>query len=548
MSRLTEATAVTSMVGFSSSARAMSLVAFTAVATITLLLCVMTGPDRDDLDEFYTGYGSLSLMRNGLAIAGDYISAATVLGTGGVIALAGYDGVVLALSTALSLMLLMFLLAEPLRNAGRFTMGDALARRMPGRAVRITACAATLVALLPLMLVQLAGAGDLLAFILGFSSDSLKTGCVIGLGTLMISYAAIGGMKGTALIQILKIVMLLGSGTVVAALILQRFDWDPGALFDTAARNSGVGTAFLHSGLQFAGGPSPRLDMISSELTVVLGGACLPHITMRMYTAGSARQVRRSMSWAVPCVAVFVLVITVVGFGATALVGRTVIAGADPQGNTAYLMGSRAAFGPDVSTAETLLFTTVTTAIFLTLLASVAGMILACANSLAHDVFAGQIRELSPRREMTLARVSALAVGAPAILLATLVQHRSLQPLVTLSFCLGASAIAPALVYGLFWRRYTRTGLLCTLIGGTLTVLILMTGTNLVSGSPVSAFPEADFNWFPFTTTGLVSIPLGFAYGWLGTMVSGRRKAEEQRRQYEAVEGWILAGAVRKGG
>jgi SSS family solute:Na+ symporter/cation/acetate symporter len=548
MSQMTEATAVTSMVGFSSSARAMSLVAFTAVATITLLLCVMTGPDRDDLDEFYTGYGSLSPMRNGLAIAGDYISAATVLGTGGVIALAGYDGVVLALSTALSLMLLMFLLAEPLRNAGRFTMGDALARRMPGRAVRITACAATLVALLPLMLVQLAGAGDLLAFILGFSSDSLKTGCVIGLGTLMISYAAIGGMKGTALIQILKIVMLLGSGTVVAALILQRFDWDPGALFDTAARNSGVGTAFLHSGLQFAGGPSPRLDMISSELTVVLGGACLPHITMRMYTAGSARQVRRSMSWAVPCVAVFVLVITVVGFGATALVGRTVIAGADPQGNTAYLMGSRAAFGPDVSTAETLLFTTVTTAIFLTLLASVAGMILACANSLAHDVFAGRIRELSPRREMTLARVSALAVGAPAILLATLVQHRSLQPLVTLSFCLGASAIAPALVYGLFWRRYTRTGLLCTLIGGTLTVLILMTGTNLVSGSPVSAFPEADFNWFPFTTTGLVSIPLGFAYGWLGTMVSGRRKAEEQRRQYEAVEGWILAGAVRRGG
>lgn len=548
-------TGLNGLTGFSSSAQAMSLVAFTAVATITLLLCVMTGPDRDDLDEFYTGYGSLSPMRNGLAIAGDYISAATVLGTGGVIALAGYDGVVLALSTALSLMLLMFLLAEPLRNAGRFTMGDALARRMPGRAVRITACAVTLVALLPLMLVQLAGAGDLLAFILGFSNDSLKTGCVIGLGALMISYAAIGGMKGTALIQILKIVMLLGSGAVVAVLVLSRFDWNPGALLDAAAQNSGVGSAFLHSGLQFAGGSNPRLDMITSEMTVVLGGACLPHVTMRMYTAGSARQVRRSMSWAVPCVALFVLVITVVGFGATALIGRGTIAGADPQGNTAYLLGSRAAFGPDVSTFETLLFTTVTTAIFLTLLASVAGMILACANSLAHDVFAhsGLLRarrhddELSPRREMLLARLSALAVGAPTILLATLVQHRSLQPLATLSFCLGASAIAPALVYSLFWRRYTRTGLLATLIGGTLTVLLLMPGTNLVSGSPTSAFPEADFNWFPFTTTGLVSIPLGFAYGWLGTVASGRRKAEEQRRQYEAVEGWILAGAVRRG-
>lgn len=539
---------MTGLTGFSDSSQAMSLVAFTTVATITLLLCVMTGPDRDDLDEFYTGYGSLSPLRNGLAIAGDYISAATVLGTGGVIALCGYDGIVLALSTTLSLMLLMFLLAEPLRNAGRFTMGDALARRMPGRSVRMTACAVTIAALLPLMLVQLAGTGQLLAFILGFSSDSLKTGCIIGLGILMISYAAIGGMKGTALIQILKIVMLLGSGTVVAVLVLNRFHWDLGAFFGAAARQSGVGSAFLHSGLEFSGGASPRLDMLSSELTVVLGGACLPHITMRMYTASSARQVRRSMSWAVSSVALFVVIMTVVGFGATALIGRAVIAQADPQGNTAYLLGSRAAFGPDVSTAETFLFTTVTTAIFLTLLASVAGMILACANSLAHDVFAARVQEMPARREMALARVSALAVGVPAILLATLIQHRSLQPLATLSFCLGASAIAPALVYSLFWRRYTRTGLLCTLIGGTLVVLLLMPGTNLVSGTPTSAFPHADFNWFPFTTTGLVSIPLGFAFGWLGTVASGRRKAEQQRRQYEAVEGWILAGAVRRGG
>ncbi|MEU6139217.1 cation acetate symporter [Streptomyces sp. NPDC047081] len=533
--------------GFSGNAQAMSLVAFSAIATITLLLCVMTGPDRDDLDEFYTGYGSLSPMRNGLAIAGDYISAASVLGTGGVIALCGYDGIVLALSTTLSLLLLMFLLAEPLRNAGRFTMGDALARRMPGRAVRMTACAVTIAALLPLMLVQLAGTGQLLAFILGFSGDSLKTGCIIGLGALMISYAAIGGMKGTALIQMLKMVMLLGSGAVVAVLILRRFDWDPGALFSAAAAQSGVGSAFLHSGVEFAGSSNPRLDMIASQLTVVIGGACLPHVTMRMYTASNARQVRRSMSWAVSSVGVFVVIMTVVGFGATALIGRAVIAQADPQGNTAYLLGSRAAFGPDVSTGETFLFTTVTTAIFLTLLASVAGMILACANSLAHDVFAARVREMSARREMTLARLSALAVGIPAILLATLVQHRSLQPLVTLSFCLGASAIAPALIYSLFWRRYTRTGLLCTLIGGTLTVLLLMPGTNLVSGSPIAAFPDADFNWFPFTTTGLVSIPLGFLFGWLGTVVSGRRVSEEQRHQYEAVEGWILAGAVRRG-
>ncbi|GAQ62071.1 sodium/solute symporter [Streptomyces scabiei] len=542
-------TAAGGLAEFSGSARAMSLVGFTAVATITLLLCVMTGPDRDDLDEFYTGYSSLSPLRNGLAIAGDYISAATVLGTGGVIALFGYDGVVLALSTALSLMLLMFLLAEPLRNAGRFTMGDALARRMPGRSVRIVACVVTIAALMPMMLVQLAGTGDLLAFVLGFSSDSLKTGVVVVVGALMIGYAAIGGMKGTALIQIIKIVMLLGSGALISVLILDKFGWDPGLLLGTAAERSGIGTGYLRSGLQFSGGPHPELDMISAQLTVVLGGACLPHVTMRMYTANSARQVRRSLSWAVPSVALFVLIISVIGFGATALIGREAIAGADPQGNTAYLLGSMAAFGTEVSTAETLLFTTVTTAVFLTLLASVAGMILACANSLAHDVFAACApRPLTPRREMTVARLSAGAVGVTAILLATLVQHRNLQPLVTLSFCLGASAIAPALVYGLFWRRYTRTGLMWTLVGGSLSVLVLMTGTNLVSGSPYSAFPRADFNWFPFTTTGLVSIPLGFLAGWLGTVASGGERAGEQRRQYEAVEGWILAGVARRDG
>ncbi|MEU6404305.1 cation acetate symporter [Streptomyces sp. NPDC046985] len=523
----------------------MSLVAFTAIATIILLLCVMTGPDRDDLDEFYTGYRSLSPVGNGLAIAGDYISAATVLSVGGVVAIYGYDGVVLALSTALSLMLLMFLLAEPLRNAGRFTMGDVLARRMPGRAVRIAASAVTITALVPMMLLQLAGTGDLLAFILGFSSDALRTGCIVGVGALMISYAVIGGMKGTALVQMLKIVLLLGSGAIVAALVLQRFDWNPGLLLSTAAGHSGTGLAYLRSGLEFTGGAYPRLDMISSELTIVLGGACLPHITMRMYTASSARQVRRSMSWAVFSVALFVPIITVVGLGATALIGRDGVTGADPNGRTAYLLGSRAAFGAQVSTAETFVFTMVTTALFLTLLASVAGMTLACANSLAHDLFAVGGR-MTPRREMTVARVCALAVGAPTILLAVRVQHHNLQPLALLSASIGASALAPALVYSLFWRRYTRTGLLFTLLGGSLATIVLMSGSNLVSGSPVAAFPNADFNWFPFTTTGVASIPLGFALGWLGTVVSGRRKAAEQRRQYEAVEAWILTGPSRQ--
>nr|WSY57431.1 cation acetate symporter [Streptomyces sp. NBC_00886] len=528
------------MTDFKGAAQSWSLVAFFSVVTLTLLLCVVTGPDRDDLDEFYTGYRLLSPLRNGLAIAGDYISAATVLTVGGIIALCGYDGVVLALSTLLSLLLLMFLLAEPLHHTGRFTMGDALARRMPGRAVRITACMVTLAALVPMMVVQLAGVGQLLAFVLGFSDSTMRTGCIVGAGALMITYAAIGGMRGTALIQILKTVILLGSGLIVAALILHTFGWSPRTLFQSAAQNSGAGEHYLRYGLQFAGGQHPALDMVSTQCAIVLGGACLPHVTMRMYTAGSTRQVRRAMSWAVSAVALFIAVITVVAVGATALIGGKEIAAADPRGSTAYLLGARAAFGTDLSRAESLLFTTVTTAIFLTLLASVASMTLACANSLAHDVAARS--NTPPLREMALARLAALAVGIPVILLAVVAQHRSLQPLAILSFCLGASAIAPALVLSLFWRRYTRAGLLCTLLGGSLSVLVLITGTNLVSGSPQSAFPEADFNWFPFTTTALVSVPAGFLCGLLGTLLSGRRAASHERNRYEANEPVLLAG------
>ncbi|MFD0338140.1 cation acetate symporter [Streptomyces sp. NPDC127117] len=532
------------MNGFDNSAQSMSLVAFLAVGTVALLLCVMTGPDRDDVDEFYTGSRSLSPLQSGLALAGDYLSAATVLGTTGIIALTGYDGMILALSITLSLVLLMFLLAEPLRNAGGFTMGDVLIRRAPGRAVRITACAATLAALIPMMVVQLASSGDLLAFILGFDTSGFRTGAIIGLGTLMIGYAAIGGMKGTSLIQIVKTVVLFVAAFTIAVMIMNRFDWNTDSLLSAARQSSGAGADYLRSGLQFEGS---GLDMVSSELTVVLGAACLPHVTMRMSSARSTQAVRRSMSWAVSVVAVICLLLVVIGFGAGALVGHEGITAAGASGNSAILqISGEVANGTRLGA---LIITTMTTAIFLTLLASVAGMILSCANSLAHDLFAHGLhgvrdpdrKPLAGLSEMRTAQASAIVVGLLATTLAVVARHWNVQALATLSFCVGASALAPALLYSMFWRRFTRTGLLCTLIVGTLTTLVLITGTNLVSGSPSSVFPDHDFNWFPYTTTGLVSIPAGFLAGWLGTVLP-RHTAPAARRLYQSEEPRILAG------
>ncbi|MGW7051059.1 sodium/solute symporter [Streptomyces sp. NPDC054887] len=535
------------MTEFSSGAQTMSLIAFIAVITVTLLVCVTTGPDHDDLGEFYTGYRSLSPIQSGLAIAGDYISAGTVLGTIGIIALLGFDGITLTLSTVLSLVLMMFLLAEPLRNASRFTMGDVFTHRAPGSLVRITASIVTLAALLPLVIFQLAGAGDLLSVVLGFDSDGFKTGAIVFLGLLMIVYAAIGGMKGTAFIQIVKTVVLLGAATAVAVLVLKRFDFSLPALLDAAKEGSGAGDAYLASGLQFGG---DDFDMIGTQLTVVLGAAVLPHITMRMFSSRSATAVRRSLSWAVSTVVVTCLLLAVIGFGAAAVVGHEGLVAGDPQGQTAFLMVSQALSGTDPNTVETLLFTAVATAVFLTLLASVAGITLACANTLAHDLIAHGLRRkaaLKHSTEMAVARTAAAGVGLVAISFAAAARHLNLQALLTLSFCVGASAIAPALVYSLFWRRYTRAGLIATLVVGTAASIVLTIGSKLVSGSPQSVFPDHDFNWFPFTTSGIVSVPLGFLAGWLTTVLFDR-DAADQRRRYEELEPTILAGTPATAG
>ncbi|MGX1884938.1 sodium/solute symporter [Streptomyces sp. NPDC055287] len=535
------------MTEFSADAQTMSLVAFIAVITVTLLVCVTTGPDHEDLGEFYTGYRSLSPIQSGLAIAGDYISAGTVLGTIGIIALLGFDGITLTLSTVLSLVLVMFLLAEPLRNASRFTMGDVFTHRAPGSFVRIIASMVTLAALLPLVIFQLAGAGDLLAVVLGFHADAFKTGAIVFLGLLMIAYAAIGGMKGTAFIQIVKTVVLLGAATAIAVLVLNRFDFSLPLLLDAAKKGSGAGDAYLASGLQFAG---DDFDMIGTQLTVVLGAAVLPHITMRMFSSRSATAVRRSLSWAVSTVVVTCLLLAVIGFGAAALVGHNGLVAGDPQGQTAFLMVSQVLIGTDPNIVETLLFTAVATAVFLTLLASVAGITLACANTLAHDLIAHGLRRkraLKHSTEMAIARAAAAGVGLVAIAFAAAARNLNLQALLTLSFCVGASAIAPALVYSLFWRRYTRTGLIATLMVGTVASIVLMAGSNLVSGSPQSIFPDQDFNWFPFTTSGIVSVPLGFLAGWLATVLSDR-DAADQRRRYEELEPTILAGTPAKVG
>ncbi|WP_435270206.1 cation acetate symporter [Streptomyces sp. 1222.5] len=534
---------------FGTGTQTVVLVLFTALVTLTLLMCVLAGSDRDDLTDFYTGYRTLTPLKNGLAIAGDYISAATVLSTTGIIALAGYDGYVLAVSTALSLVLLMFLLAEPLRNVGSFTMGDVLARNMPGRATRIASCVVTLSATLPFLVVQLSGAGSLLTFILGLPHvTGARTTCIVLVGSLMIIYAALGGIKGTALIQMIKIVLLLGTSAAVAVLVLNRFDWSPDAVLQAARRGSGAGPAFFQQGLQLGTSAVDRLDFASLQITVILGAACLPHITMRLYSARDVPAVRRSMSWAVGTVTTFCLLVIIMGTGSAALVGSRFITAADPHGRASVLMLSRALGDGPGSVGTTVLYAAMAGTVFITLLSSVAGMTLAAASSLAHDLFAHAVRRgrAAPRTEMTVAAWTSVAVGIAAVALSVLVQNWDVAVLTTLAICIGASAVAPALTYSLFWRGFTRTGLLASLYGGAACALVLMAFSKAVSGTPAAVFPHADFHWFPMQSTGLVSIPFGYLAGWLGSRLEHRRRAadsHESRRLYEESEARLLAAA-----
>lgn len=502
----------------SPSAQTAALAIFSVLATLAMLLCILTASDSGDPLDFYTGYRTPLPWTNGLAVAGDYISAATVLSTSGIVALSGYDGVVLVLSTVLSL-LLMSAVAEPLWRAGGFTLGDIVARRIPGRSVRAAASAVTLAALLPFLLVQLSVAGALMSFMLGAPDDGVKAVCICVVGALMIGYAAFGGAKGTALVQIVKMVILLGASLTVVLIVMQRFHGSTTDLLHAAEQGSAAGGAYLRQGLEFGAGTRGRLDFVSVQLSVALGTGCLPHVTMRMTTGNDARAVRRSMSWAVGATALFGLFVVVMGVAAAALVGHGPITASDPQGSTSMMLLPQALGADFPSFGEAVLYAAVGGAVFMTLLASVAGLTLAAATSIARDLFAQVIRRGrgAQRSELAAARWAVLGIGLPAVVLAVLVRRWNLQVLIALAFCIGASAVAPTLVYSLFWKGFNRRGLLWTLLGGTAAVAVLMIFSTAVSGSPHALFPTHDFHWFPLQTTGIVTVPLGFLAGWLGS-------------------------------
>ncbi|MFE7467941.1 cation acetate symporter [Streptomyces sp. NPDC057499] len=521
--------------------RPLIITLFALFVAATLAITVWAGRQTRSAADFYAGGRQFTAFQNGLAVSGDYMSAASFLGIAGAIALFGYDGFLYSIGFLVAWLVALLLVAEPLRNSGRYTMGDVLAYRMRQRPVRTAAGVSTIVVSIFYLLAQMAGAGVLVALLLGITSDAGKILIVSLVGVLMIVYVTIGGMKGTTWVQMVKAVLLIAGALLMTFLVLLKFDFNISDLLGTAAAKSGHGAAFLEPGLKYGATGTSKLDFLSLGIALVLGTAGLPHILIRFYTVPTAKAARKSVNWAIGIIGAFYLMTIALGFGAAALIGPDEIKAKNPAGNAAAPQLAEYLGGVG-STGGAVLLAVISAVAFATILAVVAGLTLASSSSFAHDIYANVIRKgkATEKEEMRAARWATVLIGAVAILLGAFARDMNVAGLVALAFAVAASANLPTILYSLFWKRFTTRGALWSIYGGLASSVILVLFSPVVSGNPkTSMFKGVDFAWFPLENPGLISIPLGFLLGWLGSLLS---KEEPDRGKYAELEVKSLTG------
>ncbi|MGA9103553.1 solute symporter family protein [Aeromicrobium sp.] len=504
---------------------------FLVVVLLTVAITFWASRNNKTASDYYAGGRSFTGAQNGLAVSGDYMSAASFLGISGAIALTGYDGFLYSIGFLVAWLVALLLVAELLRNSGRFTMADQLAYRMRQRPVRTAAATSTVVVSIFYLLAQMVGAGALVALLLGVSSDSAKNLTIAAVGILMIFYVVVGGMRGTTWVQIVKAVLLMTGTILITVLVLAKFSFNLSDLLGTAADNSGKGSAFLEPGLKYGVTTTSKIDFVSLGLALVLGTAGLPHILIRFYTVPTARQARKSVLWAIGLIGTFYLMTLVLGFGAAALVkGDEMQKVVDSGGNLASPLLAEAVGGGPGSTGGAILLALISAVAFATILAVVAGLTLTSASSVAHDIYANVMKEgqVTEKQEIRVARIAAFVIGGVAIVLAIPAQKLNIAFLVALAFAVAASANLPALLYNLFWKRFSTRGAVWSIYGGLIVCVVLVFFSPVVSGSETAMFTDHDFHWFPLSNPGIISIPAGFLFGWLGTVTTKDRTSEER--------------------
>ena len=484
------------------------------VATLTFVVRATRKTSQKGAD-FYTGGASFAGWQNGLAIAGDYLSAAAFLGVTGAIAIYGYDGFLYSVGFLIALLVALVLVAEPLRNTGRFTMADVLSFRLQQKPVRTAAAISTLCISLFYLIAQMAGAGGLVSLLLGISGGLAQKAVVTIVGVLMIVYVLLGGMKGTTYVQMIKAVLLVGGSVIIALLTFIYIKGGFNATLETAVANHPKGEDVLGPGLRYGKDFITKLDFVSLGLALVFGTAGLPHVLMRFYTVPTAREARRSVTWTIAIVATFFLLTVVMGYGAAALVGPETIQNAPGGVNSAVLLLSAKVGG-------TVFMAVISAIAFATILAVVAGLAITASASVAHDIYNSVIRngEATEEEQVRVSRITVVVIGILAIVLGIGAMGQNIAFLVALAFGIAAAANLPTIIYSLYWKRFNTTGALFSIYGGLLTSIVLIIFSPAVSGSKTAMLGEAvNFAWFPLTNPSIIAIPAGFLLGIIGTLI-----------------------------
>ncbi|UOE22114.1 cation acetate symporter [Thermobifida halotolerans] len=497
---------------------------FAAFVLITLVIVFRASRNSKTAADYYAAGRSFSGAQNGLAISGDYLSAASFLGICGAIAINGYDGFLYSIGFLVAWLVALLLVAELMRNTAKYTMGDVLAFRMRQRPIRAAAAVSTLAVSFFYLLAQMAGGGALVNLLLGIDGEAAQNAIIATVGVVMILYVLIGGMRGTTWVQIIKAALLISGAAAMTVWVLGLHGFNLSTLLaEAVAMEGGKGEALLEPGAKYGINEITKLDFLSLGLALVLGTAGLPHVLMRFYTVPTAKEARRSVVWAIALIGLFYLFTLVLGYGAGALVGAEEIAAAPGGANSAAPLLALALGGP-------VLLGFIAAVAFATILAVVAGLTITASASFAHDVYASVLKKgnTAPGSEVRVARITSLVIGAVAIVGGILAKEQNVAFLVALAFAVAASANLPTILYTLFWKRFNTQGALWSIYGGLVITITLIVFSPAVSGTETSMIPNADFSFFPLSNPGLVSIPLAFFLGWLGTVLSSEHNAKKQ--------------------
>ncbi|WP_368916077.1 cation acetate symporter [Exiguobacterium acetylicum] len=491
---------------------------FAAIVGLTLVITYFAARKTKTANDFYTADGGLTGAQNGMAIAGDYMSAASFLGIAGMIALAGFDGFFYSIGFLVAYLVVLYLVAEPLRNLGKYTMADMIAARFNASKVRGVAAMNSIAISIFYMIAQLVGAGALIELLLGIP----YTTSVIIVGILMTVYVVFGGMTATSWVQIIKAVLLMAGTAVISFMVFAKFDFSIFKMFSEVKQATPLGDSFLNPGNKF----KLPLDTISLNLALVLGTAGLPHILIRFFTVKDAPTARKSVVYATWIIGVFYILTIFLGFGAAAFVGSEDIIAANAAGNMAAPLLAKALGGD-------LLFAFVAAVAFATILAVVAGLVLSAASAFAHDFYSHILRkgQATEKEQMTAARLASIAVALISMVLALFAQSMNVAFLVSLAFAVAASANLPVILLTIFWRRFNTGGAVTGMVVGLFSSLILVVlSPNLwaVDGSALFVGEAL----FPLTNPGIVSIPLGFLGAIVGTLLT---KSNEVAGNFERI-------------